>query len=43
MMADDMSTDVLAKFRRKYLWWMPANGQPFTEDRIIAQTMSLDL
>jgi hypothetical protein len=40
-MADDMLADVLAKFRRKYLWWSLADGQAFSEDRIIAQTMSL--
>jgi hypothetical protein len=40
-MADDPSTDVLAKFRRKYFWWTPVDGRPFSEDRVIAQTMSL--
>lgn len=39
-MADDGPTDVLARFRRKYLWWQPVDGRPFSEERIIAQTMS---
>lgn len=40
-MKDDVSTDVIAQFGRTYLWWKPADGQPFSEDRIIAQTMNL--
>jgi hypothetical protein len=40
-MANDMSAEVLSKFRQKYLWWTPVDGQPFSDDRIIAQTMSL--
>jgi hypothetical protein len=32
---------VIAEFGRKYLWWDPVNGQPHSEDRIIAQTMNL--
>lgn len=33
--------DVIAEFGRKYLWWEPVDGQPHSEDRIIAQTMNL--
>lgn len=32
---------MIAEFGRKYLWWEPVNGQPHSEDRIIAQTMNL--
>src|ERR1700712_421605 len=41
MSTDDVSTDVIAAFGRKYLWWDPVGGTPFSEDRIIAQTMNL--
>jgi hypothetical protein len=41
MMTNDVSIDVIAAFRRKYLWWEPVNGRPHSEDRIIAQTMNL--
>ena len=41
MSTDDVSTDVIAAFGRKYLWWEPVGGTPFSEDRIIAQTMNL--
>ena len=40
-MTNDVSTDAIAEFGRKYLWWEPVNGQPHSEDRIIAQTMNL--
>jgi hypothetical protein len=33
--------NVIAEFGRKYLWWEPVDGQPHSEDRIIAQTMNL--
>jgi hypothetical protein len=40
-MADsDTSAAILAEFARKYLWWEPIGGEPFSEDRIIAQTMN---
>ena len=41
MAATDVSSDLLEKFRRKYLWWEPVDGQPFSDDRIIAQAMNL--
>jgi hypothetical protein len=41
MMTNDVLTDVIAEFGRKYLWWKPVGGEPFSEDRIIAQTMDL--
>lgn len=41
MMTNDVFTDVIAEFGRKYLWWEPVGGVPFSEDRIIAQTMNL--
>lgn len=37
----DTSKEVIAAFGRKYLWWQPVDGQPHSEDRIIAQTMNL--
>jgi hypothetical protein len=40
-MSDNWSADVIEQFGRKYLWWRPVDGRPFSEDRIIAQTMSL--
>lgn len=33
--------DMIAEFGRKYLWWEPVDGQPHSEQRIIAQTMNL--
>src|SRR5438270_12598085 len=41
MSTNDISTHILQEFGRKYLWWKPIDGQPFSEDRIIAQTMNL--
>jgi hypothetical protein len=41
MSTSDISIQVLQEFGRKYLWWKPIDGQPFSEDRIIAQTMNL--
>ena len=41
MTTSDTSTSILEQFCRKYLWWQPVGGQPFSEDRIIAQTMNL--
>jgi hypothetical protein len=33
--------EVIEGLGRKYLWWKPVDGNPFSEDRIIAQTMNL--
>ena len=41
MTANDVLGKTIAAFGRKYLWWQPVSGQPFSEDRIIAQTMNL--
>jgi hypothetical protein len=41
MTTNGVLTDVIAEFGRKYLWWKPVGGEPFSEDRIIAQTMDL--
>jgi hypothetical protein len=41
MTTKNVPTDVIAAFRRKYLWWEPVNKQPHSDDRIIAQTMNL--
>jgi hypothetical protein len=41
MKTDDASSETIAGFGRKYLWWQPVGGQPHSEDRIIAQTMNL--
>src|SRR5229473_1568763 len=41
MTANDVLGKTIAAFGRKYLWWQPVGGQPFSEDRIIAQTMNL--
>ena len=41
MPTNDISARILQEFGRKYLWWKPIDGQPFSEDRIIAQTMNL--
>ena len=32
---------MIAELGRKYLWWEPVGGMPFSENRIIAQTMNL--
>jgi len=41
MAGNDVSAAIIAGFARKYLWWEPIGGEPFSEDRIIAQTMNL--
>jgi hypothetical protein len=41
MVANDLDTDGIAQFARKYLWWEPVDGRPHAEERIIAQTMNL--
>jgi hypothetical protein len=41
MTTADVSQETIAGFGRKYLWWQPVDGQPHSEDRIIAQTMNL--
>jgi hypothetical protein len=41
MAANDLSRKTIAGFGRKHLWWQPVDGQPHSEDRIIAQTMNL--
>ena len=41
MTTNDVSGEAIAGFSRKYLWWQPVSGQPFSEDRIVAQTMNL--
>ncbi|QOZ23242.1 hypothetical protein CI1B_45170 [Bradyrhizobium ivorense] len=41
MTAERPPTDLLQQFRRKYLWWKPVDGRPFSEERVIAQTMDL--
>lgn len=41
MTKGDRLTEVLETFRRKYLWWKPIGDQPFSECRVIAQTMNL--
>src|ERR1700712_1539931 len=35
------AAEVIEGFGRKYLWWKAVDGKPFSEDRIIAQTMNL--
>jgi hypothetical protein len=41
MTANHASNETIAEFGRKYLWWKPVGAQPFSDDRIIAQTMDL--
>jgi hypothetical protein len=41
MTTNQVSQQAIAEFGRKYLWWEPLDGQPHSEDRIIAQTMNL--
>jgi hypothetical protein len=41
MAANGVLNQTIAEFGRKYLWWKPVDGQWFSEDRIIAQTMNL--
>ena len=41
MTSNKVLTDVIAEFSRKYLWWKPVGEEPFSEDRVIAQTMDL--
>ena len=41
MTTNDVLADVVTEFAREYLWWEPVDGQPHSEDRIIAQTMNL--
>lgn len=40
-MTDGASKDLIDKLGRRYLWWQPVNGLPFTEDRVVAQIMNL--
>lgn len=40
-MIDDVSNHLIEKLGRKYLWWRPVDGRPFSEDRVIAQIMNL--
>ena len=37
----EMITEVIAEFGRKYIWWKPVGGGTYPEDRIIAQAMNL--
>ena len=37
------ASEMIEGFGRKYLWWKPGDGKPFSEDRIIAQTMNLGI
>ncbi|MDB5655683.1 MAG: hypothetical protein JWQ94_3296 [Tardiphaga sp.] len=41
MTSNHSPNDLLGEFGRKYLWWKPVGGIPFSEERIIAQTMNL--
>jgi hypothetical protein len=41
MIASGLAARTIAEFGRKYLWWKPLDGQPHSDDRIIAQTMNL--
>src|ERR1700676_4339564 len=41
MTTNDISRTMIAEFDRKSLWWRPADGGPHSDDRIIAQTMTL--
>ncbi|MDE2378558.1 hypothetical protein [Bradyrhizobium sp.] len=41
MMKDHDSNHLIERLGRKYLWWRPVDGQPFSEDRVIAQVMNL--
>ncbi|UFS90848.1 hypothetical protein LPJ38_09000 [Bradyrhizobium daqingense] len=40
-MTNDTSASLIDKLGRKYLWWRPVDGLPFSEDRIVAQIMNL--
>lgn len=37
------STDqsLIQQLGRKYLWWRPIDGEPFSEDRVVSQIMNL--
>lgn len=41
MTSNHQSNSSVAELGRKYLWWKPVGDVPFSEDRIIAQTMDL--
>ena len=40
-MTSDLPKASLAALGRKYIWWKPVGDVPFTDQRIIAQTMDL--
>lgn len=40
-MTNNASASLIDKLGRKYLWWRPVDGLPFSEDRIVAQIMNL--
>jgi hypothetical protein len=39
-MTDSASKRLIDELGRKYLWWRAVDGQPFSEDRVIAQIMN---
>jgi hypothetical protein len=41
MTSDPLSHGSLAELGRKYIWWKPVGDVPFSEERVIAQTMNL--
>ena len=41
MTTNDVLTDVIAEFGRKYLWWEPVSGQPHSEDRNASTLLTL--
>lgn len=40
-MSEEATAEIITRFGRKYLWWVPANGGSHSDSRIIAQTMNL--
>jgi hypothetical protein len=40
-MTDKVAQSLIDELGRKYLWWRPVDGQPFSEDRVVAQIMNL--
>jgi hypothetical protein len=40
-MMNDAAQSLIDELGRKYLWWRPVDGEPFPQDRVIAQIMNL--
>ena len=40
-MTNDAAQSLIDELGRKYLWWRPVDGSPFSKGRVVAQIMNL--